>query len=135
MASRKGGDAVIVRPIARDSWTAELDSFSRQHEGWLVSIKTRMPDGSTAVDARDLPLQDVSAVSRDPSDIAITVGDVHSHLTHDVHDAVALRIDLTPDDAERALVIDARDGSTTSIEFRSPLRVEEVDGLPAPGRE
>lgn len=126
---------MIVRPIARDSWADELDSFSRQHEGWLVSIKTRMPDGSVAVDARDLPLQGVSAVSRDANEITITVGDVHTHLTHDVHDVIAVRIDLTVDDAERALIIDAKDGSTTSIEFRSPVRVEEVDGLPAPHRE
>jgi hypothetical protein len=123
---------MIVRPIARDCWTEELDSFSRQHEGWLVSIKTRMPDGTAA---RDLPLQGVSSVSRDTNDIGITVGDARNHLTHDLYDAIAVRIDLTADDAERALVIDTKDGSTTSIEFRSPLRAEEVDGLAASHRE
>ena len=124
-----------VRPIAPDSWTAELDSFSRQHEGWLVSIKTRTSDGAVAVQVRDLPLQGVSPVSRESNDIAVTVGDAHSHLTHDVHDVVALHMELTGERAERALVIDAKDGSSTSIEFRSPMRVEEVDGLPAPNRE
>ena len=126
---------MVIRRIARDSWPAELDSFSRQHEGWLVSVTTRLPDGRLAVDARNLPLQGVSAVSRESNDIAITVGDLDHHLTHDVHDAISLRIDLTADNAERALVIDAKDGSTTSIEFRSPIRVEEVDGLPASHRE
>jgi hypothetical protein len=28
----------MVRDIARDRWREELDSFNRQHEGWLVSI-------------------------------------------------------------------------------------------------
>ncbi len=27
-----------VRTIPRDSWTSFLDSFSRQHHGWLVTI-------------------------------------------------------------------------------------------------
>jgi hypothetical protein len=123
-----------ARAIAPDSWAAELDSFSRQHEGWLVSIKTRTPDGVVAIDAHDLPLQGVSQVAPGASDIAIAVGDADRHLTHGVRHAVALRIDLTTDEAERALVIDAQDGSSTSVEFRSPMRVEEVDGLPAPHR-
>jgi hypothetical protein len=126
---------MIVRLIARDCWTEELDRFSRQHAGWLVSIKTRMADGSVAVDAHDLPLQGVSSVSLDNSDIAMTVGDARNHLTHGVRDATAVRIDLTADAAERALVIDAKDGSTTILEFRSPIRVEEVDGLAASPRE
>jgi hypothetical protein len=58
----------------------ELDSFSRQHEGWIVSIITRSPKGDMTVAARE----------------------VHGH-----------------------------DGTTTTIEFRSPMRPEEVDGLPA----
>jgi hypothetical protein len=121
-----------VRPLAVDSWTAELDAFSRQHDGWLVSITTLAPDGRVAVAAHNRPLLGVSRVSRDSNDIAISVGDKKTHLTHDVRDAVALRIDLTNDRVERALVIDSKDGSTTSVEFRSPARVEEVDGLPGP---
>jgi uncharacterized protein DUF5335 len=124
-----------IRPLAQDSWAAELDGFSRRHEGWLVSINRRAPDGSVSAAARDVPLVGVSPMSRESNDIAVTVGDAHNHLTHDVHDAIALRLELTADRAERALVIDAKDGSTTSIEFRSPIRVEEVDGLPALDRK
>jgi hypothetical protein len=123
-----------VRPLAQDSWAAELDSFSRRHEGWLVTIKKRGPDGSVAAEAHDLPLLGVSPTSHESNDIAVTVGNADNHLTHDVRDAIALRLELTADRAERALVIEAKDGSTTSIEFRSPLRVEEVDGLPATDR-
>jgi hypothetical protein len=122
---------MTTREIAPDAWAAELDGFSRQHEGWIVSITTRTPDGRVAVGAHDLPLQGVSPVSPSSHDIAISVGDAANHLTHQVHDATAVRIDLTGDRANRALVIDARDGSTTSVEFRSPVRVEKVDGYPA----
>ena len=121
---------MTARHIAPDSWSNELDSFSRQYEGWLVSIRTRTPDGRVQVSAKDLPLQGVSPASPRTNDIAITVGDLHNHVTHEVHDATSLRIDLTPDHAERALVINAKDGSMTTVEFRSPMRAEEVDGLP-----
>ena len=123
-----------LQTIPLDAWAAELDSFSRQHEGWLVSITTRTPDGRIAVEAEDVPLQGVSPASHDAKDISVAVGDAQRHLTHGIHDVVRVHVDLTADRAERALVIDARDGSTTTIEFRSPLRVEEVDGLPGPNR-
>jgi hypothetical protein len=125
---------MIARHIAPDSWAAELDSFSRQHEGWIVSIRTRMADGRVEVDAKELPLQGVSPASAQANDIAITVGDLNNHMTHEVRGATAVRIDLTPDRAERALVIAAKDGSMTTVEFRSPMRTEEVDGLPIPDR-
>ena len=122
------------RPIERDLWAAELDSFSRQHEGWLVSVKRRASDGTIAIEAHDVPLQGVSPVSHELNDVAIRVGDAHSGLTHDIHDVTAMNVELTADRAERALIIDAKDGSTTVIEFRSPMRAEQVDGLPAPRR-
>jgi uncharacterized protein DUF5335 len=121
-----------VRTFTRDSWPSELDRFSRQHEGWLVSLTTRTPDGKSSIEAHDLPLQGVSVASHTSDDVAVSLGTAQSHLTHDIRGVVAVRVELTNDRAERALVLDANDGSTTSIEFRSPKRTEEVDGLPAP---
>ena len=122
---------MTIRDLARDSWRDELDSFSRQHEGWIVSIKTRSPSGDVSVAARDLPLECVSPASPRSNDIAIVVGGSRTHLTHEVHDAAALQMDLTANDAERALIIHGSDGMTTTIEFRSPMRPEDVDGVPA----
>jgi uncharacterized protein DUF5335 len=124
---------MTVRTIARDSWRDELDSFSRQHEGWIVSVRTRGPNGEVAIAAHDVPLQSVSAVTPGSDDIAIIVGSSHSHLTHEVHDPAALQVDLTANEAERALIICSNDGTTTTIEFRSPVRPEYVDGLPTRG--
>jgi hypothetical protein len=47
---------MAVREIAHDSWRAALDSFSRQHEGSIVSITTRDPRGAVAVAAHDVPI-------------------------------------------------------------------------------
>jgi hypothetical protein len=123
-----------VREIARNSWRAALDSFSRQHEGWIVSITTQDPGGEVAVEAHDVPLQGVSPASPLSDDIAIIVGGGRSHLTHEVHNPVSLELDLTAGDAERALIIHGNDGSATTIAFRSPMRPEDVDGMPVRSR-
>jgi hypothetical protein len=122
-----------IREIAPSYWQEELDSFSRQHEGWIVSIKTRDPDGRVALEVRDLPLQGVSPSSTQFVDIAITVGGPKEHLTHEVHAPAAVKLELTNNRAERALIIDGKDGTTTTVEFRSPMRPEDVDGLPIVG--
>jgi Family of unknown function (DUF5335) len=123
---------MALRDLAPDSWPEELDSFSRQHEGWIVSITTRSADKHVAVAARDVPLLGVTPGSPQSSDIAISVGDSRQHLTHEVRNVEAVEIDLTVEHAERGLIIHGRDGSTTRVEFRSPMRPEDVDGLPTP---
>jgi hypothetical protein len=119
-----------VRPVAREHWTEELDSFSRQHDGWLVSLTRQNSDGRTALEARYLPLQGISPATHDASDITVTVGSADNHLTHNIVGVTGIRVELTSDRADRALVITADDGSTTTVAFRSPMRPENVDGLP-----
>jgi len=122
---------MTTRILERDDWGGELDRFSRRHEGWIVSVRTQPADGATAVAAHDVPLRGVSRASPQSDDITISVGDDQGHLTHEVRRAVALQIDLTPEEAERALTIRSDEGTTTTIEFRSPMRPEDVDGWPA----
>jgi hypothetical protein len=83
------------------------------------------------VAARDVPLQGIGPASPRSNDIAIIVGGGQSHLTHEIREPAALQIDLTSNGAERALLVHGHDGTTTTIEFRSPMRPEEVDGSPA----
>jgi hypothetical protein len=122
----------VTRDIPRDQWREELDTFSRQHEGWIVSVEITDPDGQCRTEARDLPLQGVSTDSPRSDGVAIIVGQSpDDHVTHEVSQPVAIAIDETDAGAERALCIRARDGSTTTVEFRSPMRPEEVDGIPS----
>src|SRR4051812_44563107 len=119
---------MTIREIPRESWRDELDSFSRQHEGWLVSVNIEQPGGEIAIEAHDLPLQGVSPASPRSDDIAITLGSGPTHITHAVHQPTGLALDVTADGAKRALLIRAKDGTTTAVEFRSPMRPEDVDG-------
>jgi hypothetical protein len=62
-----------TQEIPRDEWTTFLDTFSRQHEGWLSSLEILGTDIGAQQEALDLPLEGISA-SRDsaPETIAIS---------------------------------------------------------------
>jgi hypothetical protein len=120
------------RRIPRDQWRQELDSFSRSHEGWIVRVAVTEPGGQSRVEAHDIPLQGVAAdFSREPA-IAVMIGSqADTHLTHQVKNPVELALEQTDTGAICALLVRAGDGTTTAVEFRSPARPEEVDGLPS----
>jgi hypothetical protein len=122
---------MTTRDIPRDQWRRELDAFSRQHEGWIVDVAVSGADGRVLTEARDLPLQGVSADAPQSDRIAIMAGErPDDHVTHEVDRAVAVAIETTDAGAERGLRIDAADGSITRVESRTPMRPEEVDGVP-----
>jgi uncharacterized protein DUF5335 len=118
----------MIRNIPREHWREELDRFSQLHEGWLVSITTSGPDGQGRIEARDLPLQGVSQATPLPSDLAIEVGDQARHITHQVHNVTAIKIDRSDEEiaADRALIIDSGDQISTTVMFLDP---KPVDGL------
>jgi Family of unknown function (DUF5335) len=117
------------REIPVNAWTAELDGFSRQHEGWIVTVRVVGEDGTSRIAARDLPLRGVSAADPGRHDVVVMVGEKGHHVAHQIPRATSVAIDETSDGVQQALIIGTRDGTTT-IEFRSPMRPEEVDGLP-----
>jgi len=121
---------MAARDFAQPSWGDELDSFSRQHAGWRVSLRTTTPDGETTVAARGVPLLGVACAASDATDIEVALGDRADHVAHIVPEATSVRVELTPEGADRALVIDGADGTTTTLQFESPMRPEEVDGVP-----
>jgi Family of unknown function (DUF5335) len=119
------------RVIPPNQWREALESFSRSHEGWIVRVTVTEPSGPSRVEAQDIPLQGVSAdFDRIPM-IAVMVGDrPDAHLTHEVVNPQELEFEQTESGAISALVVRSGDGTKTAIEFRSPMRPEDVDGLP-----
>jgi hypothetical protein len=121
-----------TREIERPRWSVFLDGFSRQHEGWLVTVEqVPTPFGQSAVEARELPLEHVSA---DPDGtISVSVGGTpERHLTHIVPRAARLLVEETDEGVDRGIRIDRNYGPSTRVVFRSAVRPEEVDGI-APG--
>jgi hypothetical protein len=121
-----------TRDIPHTEWSSFLDSFSRMHEGWLVRVEEiGMPAGPTAVEARDLPLLGASYDHTDDS-IGVAVGGQDGeHLTRVVRRPSRVAIEQTDDEIDQALLIEAGTRPATRVSFRSAVRPEEVDGLPA----
>ena len=119
------------RVIPRNQWREELDSFSRSHEGWIVRVAVTEPGGRSQVEAGDVPLQGVTADFGSTPTIAVMVGDLQdTYLTHQVANPKLLEFEQTEAGAISALVVHSGDGTKTVVEFRSPMRPEDVDGLP-----
>lgn len=108
----------MEKEIPRSEWRAELDNFSRQHEGENVRVAISGPDGRTHTEARDLPLQGISADSPDAKRIDIAAGQSPSvHITHEVSNPVSVAIDRSDGGADRRLRIRGADGTTATVEF------------------
>jgi hypothetical protein len=120
------------RVIPADQWREALESFSQSHEGWLVRVIVTQPSGPSRVDARDIPLQGVSADFNPIPTIAIMVGErPDAHMSHEIMNPKEIEFEETESGAISALVVRAGDGTKTAVEFRSPMRPEDVDGLPS----
>ena len=120
-----------TQEIPREEWTAFLDSFSRQHAGWLSTVEVLGSAIGAQIAVREQPLSGISAelkgVQKDS--ISILVGDrPDRHVTHIIHAPSHVRLKETEDGAHEALQIESESGVTTLLRFRSPVRSELLDG-------
>jgi hypothetical protein len=121
-----------TQEIPRDEWTTFLDSFSRQHEGWLATLEVLGSDIGAQQEARDLPLEGISATSRDsgPATIAISLGKTpEDHVTHTIAEPTRVWLEQTSEGANAALEIESADEVKTLLRFRSALLADMVDGV------
>jgi hypothetical protein len=120
------------REIAPEEWREFFQSFSGQHEGWLIGVdrfeefldetfETRHRDGAL----RGLLLDESADVS-----VAVAVDDRFSgHLeTEKIQHPHRIFLEQTEDDVDAALEIDGPQ-SCLILRFRSPMPSEMVDGM------
>jgi len=119
--------------IPRGEWLSFLDSFSRQHEGWLVTLEVPEGEGRSGVEAENLKLEGVTPEHSEGHDrIAIALGQAaDDHLTHFVSDPIRLLFLETNDGSHMGLQIEAADGSQTVVRFRRPAKSERLGGAAA----
>jgi len=120
------------RDIPREDWVTFLDSFSRQHERWLVNVEV-VTDGLGAHrEIREKRLVGVSAdlKRRGMDTISIIAGDKSDdHVNHIINRPTRLALEETEEGAHKGLRIESEDGQTTLLRFRSPALPETVDGV------
>jgi hypothetical protein len=121
-----------TREIQRDEWKTFLDTFSRQHEGWLATLEVLGPDIGAQQEAGDLPLEGITATSSDGKSqaIAISLGKTpEDHVTHTITEPTRIWLEQTPQGANAALEIESNDNTKTLLRFRSALPAAMVDGV------
>lgn len=122
-----------TREIPQDEWVPFFDSFSRQHEGWLVSIEVFSAEIGAQVEVRDRPLGGIAA-DRDADTVSIFLrAEPGSHLAHVIAAPSRIRLEETAEGAHAALQVESAGGATTLVRFRSAVLPETVDGIPRPG--
>ena len=123
-----------TREIPREEWTAFLDSFSRQHAGWLSTVEVLGSAIGAQIEVREQPLSGISADLKGGKrdSISILVGDrSDNHVTHIIHAPSHVRLKETEEGAHEALQIESESGVTTLLRFRSTVRSELLDGYVA----
>ena len=121
-----------MREIPRNEWVEFLDSFSRQHEGWLVTVEVLGAEIGAQVEAQELPLQGITADLKGGGEDVISIilgGGATEHVTHSITGPTHVRIEQTEDGADMTLQIESSDGVTTLLRFRSAVLPEMVDGV------
>jgi hypothetical protein len=124
-----------TRDLPRPEWAEFLESFSRQHEGWLVRLETRRSTGTRgeAPEAggarRQQPLESVSYLPDGGGSIRVVLGDSAAPVGRTLAAPRRLRLIENETGAHEGLEFDADDGTSLSIRFRSAILPEMVDGV------
>ena len=123
---------MATREIPRDEWVAFFDSFSRQHDGWLITVELLGADAGAQVESREQPLAGITADLRDGGEdvISILVGRrSEDHVAHIIRAASHVSLKETDEGAHEALHIESKNGATTLLRFRSTVLPETLDGI------
>jgi hypothetical protein len=120
-----------TREIPRTEWVAFFDSFSRQHEGWRITLEVFGLDIGDQIEERELALEGVTAELADGGDkIEIMIGaKPDDHITHTISAPTQLSLEQTDEGADLVLAIKAADGTMTLLRFRSAMLAEMVDAV------
>ena len=119
------------REIPATEWRQFTEAFSRQHEGWLVSLFTEPQRGERQCVARDVPFRGIAAET-DAGGQAVVImvdGSGNRHLSHTISKPAEIVVEETDEGAEVALSVASEFGTRFTIEFRTPMVVTDVDGV------
>jgi hypothetical protein len=120
-----------AKEIAKDNWPQFFETFSRQHEGWLITMEIFRNDIGDQVQESELKFEGITDEWDEVSgnSLIVMTGDSrHVHITHTIQLATHVSLQETDDGADAALFIKSADGTTECLRFRS-LIPEWIDGV------
>ena len=123
---------MAYQEIPREQWKDFCDEFSKQHEGWLVSVEvvdeTREPDREV-LDS-ELTLWGVTVDELpDQTKVHIIAGDQPRHVTHVITDPAGIGFEQDEQGGHTGLRIDTQEGPSVLVRFRTAAVPESVDAI------
>ena len=121
-----------TKEIPRNEWQQVFNIFSRQHEGWLVTLEILGPEIGAQVEERGLAFQGIVNEGDEVqgNEILIMFGaKPDDHITHSISNPATVSLEQTDEGADAALAIKSADGVTALLRFRSAVLPETVDAV------
>jgi hypothetical protein len=117
------------REIPRGQWQAFLESFSLQHETWLVTLARLWPSGAERVEARDRPLGRVALAGADGSEaVEVRVGPEGAGARILLEAPARVCLCEAEPGVHEGLELQASSGEVLRVRFRSAVPADLVDG-------
>jgi hypothetical protein len=120
------------RLIPREEWPKFLDSFNRQHDGWLVTVEVFGPVVPLQTKTRESLFE---AVMLEPDEskadqiLILVRGVAGRELAHTVKAPISLLFHEKDEGAPQGLDINSEDGETTVLRFSCVARPEMLDAV------
>ena len=123
------GFAMKTKYIPRNQWREFFDIFSRQHEGWLVTLEILGADIGAQVEERSLAFEGIVEEVQGNEILIMFGAKPDDHITHSISDPATVSLEQTDEGADAALAIKSADGVTALLRFRSAVLPETVDAV------
>ncbi len=123
---------MATQEIPQEQWLAFFDGFSRQHQGWLATLEVFGPEIGAQKEARNLPLEGITADLKGPESETISISfgkGPEEHVTHLIKNPKRIWLEQSLQGANAALEIESSDEVKTLLRFRSTLPTEMLNGV------
>ena len=122
-----------TREIPREEWVRYFDNFSKNHEGWIVTLEVLGSDLGDQEEATTLPLVGISAdVKAHENRIEIIIGGrPDADVTRFINAPKHVWVKESSKPGDEAIEVESEDGKKTLLNFQR-VRPEETERqLPA----
>jgi Family of unknown function (DUF5335) len=111
---------MLTREIPREEWIKFFDNFSKQHEGWIITLEVLGADIGDQEEASGLPLVGISADLKDRENrIEILVGGrPGAHLTRIIGSPKRVWLKQPEEVGHETVEVESEDGTKTLLTFR-----------------
>jgi hypothetical protein len=108
-----------TREIPREQWIKFFDDFSKQHEGWIVTLEVLGSDIGDQEESAGLPLIGISADLKDRENRIeiMTGGRPETHMTRIINTPTRVWLKEPEEVAHEAIDVESEDGTTTLLRF------------------